>query len=369
MTERQIGLRKRTRPFTAVPNDAVDDWTIGYRELGLLVRILRMPEGFVIRSEQLSTEGKGKTLRGRTAKREGREAIRTALRNLALAGYYRLVRLRDRQGMFAMATDITEDPDQVWAAQARVFGGKPVPLIEQEDGTYLVKYPDGTMLPDDVVPPEHITAADQDTGDEDPQGPKTGFRAPGNRTSENPASGEPGSGKSGSLKKMVSKDGQQDSVPASQVRPAGAGDGQLAIDGTVDSLTKDPSSEDIAFGISRDWNGWRDKIGKPVAAARPLHQVKDLVLPFVRVGYTEKEIKKALNGIGEGLPSKGQMQRALDTIRDGKQPGANGRPQQRSGGRVNEHWNRSELVAVGATNDEVPDAPKADRIRTERPQW
>lgn len=372
MAERQIGLRKRTRPFTQVPNDVVDDFTIGYRELGLLVRILRMPDGFVIRSEQLSTEGKGRTLRGRKAKREGREAIRTALRNLALAGYYRLVRERRRDGTFVMATDITEDPDPVWAAQALVFGGKPVPLIEQEDGSYMVKYPDGTLLGDDVVPPDSIVpAVEQDTEDtpaQTPRGPKTGFRAPGNRASGNPASGEPGSGNLGSLKKMVSKDGQQDSVPASQVRPAADGEGQLTIDGGTEPLASEPSTEDTAFGIARAWVDYRTKVGKPIAAARPLHQVKDLVLPFLRAEYTEHEIKKALNGLGEALPSKPQMQRALDTIRDGRTPGAHGRPQQRSGGRVNGHWNRPELVPAGATTD-APPPPKAERIRTERPSW
>lgn len=337
MADRQIGLRKKTRPFTAVPNDTVDDWTIGFRELGVLTRILRMPDGFVIRSEQLAGEGKGQTRRGREPAREGREAVRTALRNLAMAGYYRLGRCRLLSGAFVMTTDASEEPEQAWAEQAAVFSGKPVPMVEQEDGSFMVKYPDGSLLPDGFPPPAGAGRDEPASGDEPSQTPKTGFRAPGNRAPGKAAPGEAEPGACAPNKKMVTEDGYQDSVPASQVRPDGTEvDAQLTIDGDAEALKKEKTAEETAvataFGIARDWVAYRKRINKPIGASRPLHQVKDLLVSFVRAGYTEEELKRALNGLGEALPFKAQMQRALDTIRDHKTPGTNGRPAQRGGG-------------------------------------
>lgn len=339
MSERQIGLRKRTRPFTSVPNDAVDDWTIGYRELGILVRILRMPEGFAIRSEQLSTEGKGRTMRGRKSGREGREAVRTALRNLALAGYYRLVRQQTLDGTFAMATDITEEPDEVWAAQARVFGGKPVPLVEQEDGSLLVKYPDGTLLPDSVLPPASLEPDDGDESDKPSHSPKPRNPSSDNRAPGFPASGEPGSGFLGPLKKMVSKDGQKDSVPASQVRRLDdddVPDGQIDIDGKVGLTEAEQARQDAeklrseAMGIARGWVEFRAGHNCPVVmSGRQDPQMvlaKSFVLPALQAGYTDAEIKNALMWCDTGVPSKPQFEAGLTQVRSGWHAGRSWKP-------------------------------------------
>lgn len=382
MTERQIGLRKRTKPFTPVPNGTVDDFTISFRELGLLTRILRMPEGFVIRSEQLANEGRGTTLRGREPAREGREAIRTTLRNLALGGYYRLVRQSMRNGTFEMATDVSEDRVDVWAAQALIFGGHPVRMVQQEDGSYHVKYPDGTLLPDGEMPPDHLLQqAKRDAEGKrptrrQPPKPKNPSPAePGQPGPKNPAPGQPASGEPGPLSKRVKEDGQQDSVPASQERPAQdkighTFDGQINIDGEVEvpEPVKVPTPRDVAFGVAHGWIDYRAKINKPVAGSRPLHQLQSLVEQFVKAGYTEDEIKRGLNGLAEAIPSKAAMQRALDTIRDRRTPGVAGRPvQQRgAGARVNDHWRQQEdkqPVSVGAA------APRADRIQTEGGDW
>lgn len=339
MGERQIGLRKRTRPFTSVPNDVVDDWTIGYRELGILVRILRMPDGFVIRSDQLSTEGKGRTMRGREGSREGREAVRTALRNLALAGYYRLVRQRTLDGTFEMATDITEDPDEVWAAQARVFGGKPVPLVEQPDGTYLVKYPDGQLLADDVPPPATLEPDSSDEPDKPSHSPKPRNPSSENRAPGNPASGNPASGFPGPLNKMVSKDGQKDSVPAPQVRrPTDdeAPDGQIDIDGNVGLSEAEKARQDAeklrgdAQKIARGWVEFRAAHNCPVVmSGRQDPQMvlaKNFVLPALTAGYTETEIKNALMWCDTGVPSKPQFESGLTQVRSGWHAGRGWKP-------------------------------------------
>jgi hypothetical protein len=362
MTERQIGLRKRTRPFTQVPNDVVDDWTIGYRELGVLVRILRMPDGFVIRSEQLSTEGKNNMLRGRPANREGREAVRTALRNLAIAGYYRLVRQRMLDGTFAMATDVSEDPDEVWAAQAAVFGGRPVALVEQRNGELHVKYPDGTLLPDGDMPPagmQSSTTENKVGHSPKPRNPSSDNRAPGN-----PASGEPESGDLGAFKKMVSKDGQQDSEPAPQVRRPGSeieqvSEGQITIDGKVEAppAAREITNKDIANEIARVWIGYwsSPKKNTPIGGGAP-HVLQatmtSLVRGFLDHGYDREEIGKALNLIGEPvIPEKPRLQRALAAGR-GHQPPA--QQKSRAGARVNGYWD-----GVRATEGEQPEMASA----------
>lgn len=366
MTERQIGLRKRTRPFTQIPNDVVDDWTIGYRELGILVRILRMPEGFVIRSEQLSTEGKGRTLRGRASNREGREAVRTALRNLALAGYYRLVRQRMLDGTFAMATDISEDPDEVWAAQASVFGGRPVALVEQENGSFHVKYPDGTLLPDGDMPPAGTQPARQ--GDKPghspgPRNPSSVNRAPGN-----PASGDPASGGLGAINKMVSKDGQEDSDPAPQGRrssdhDAAQADGQITIDGGVETPPDSAQRElqNTAMGLARGWIDFRTEHGCPVVARGrtvPLNALANLVLPALQSGYNENEIKYALAWTDTGIPSAHQFDTALGRVRGGFRPGRNWKPGDghSTGGRQ-----RNGTGAMAGTNLHVDDITEQER--------
>jgi len=375
MTERQIGLRKRTRPFTQIPNDVVDDWTIGYRELGILVRILRMPEGFVIRSEQLSTEGKGKTLRGRQPNREGREAVRTALRNLALAGYYLLDRQRMLDGTFAMATDISEDPDEVWAAQAAVFGGRPVALVEQEGGAFHVKYPDGTMLPDGDMPPAGI----QDAGqvDKPRRSPKPRRPSPENRTTDNPASGEPGSGDLGAINKMVSKDGQKDSEPAPQVRRGDTGveqvsEGQMTIDGKVEAppTEREITNRDVANEIARVWIGYwaGPKKNTPIGGGAPRAlqaKMSGLVLGFLDHGYSREEIGKALNLIGEPvIPEKPRLQRALAQGRGHRPPT---QPANRAGARVNGYWDQVR-AAEGETAELATASAGAD-VQTTGAAW
>ena len=123
------------------------------------------------------------------------------------------------------------------------------------------------------------------------------------------------------------------SVPASQVRRDEAdstSDGQITIDGTVERPTE-PSAEDIAFGIANGWIKYRaDELNSPIGGNRVQHRLKSLVLPFLLAEprpYTEKEIKLALAGLNEGIPSTGALQRALDTIRQNQTPGVGGRPQ------------------------------------------
>ncbi|MEU3455566.1 hypothetical protein ABZ671_18490 [Micromonospora sp. NPDC006766] len=350
------GLRKRRRdPFVQVPSSTVDDFTVPFRSLGVLTWLLNKPDGWDVNSIQIANEGKGKTLRGRKAAREGREAVRTALRELALAGYYRLEKRRMLDRTFVMGTAVSETPVASWAAQAEFFGGKYVPLVEQPDGSFKVKYPDGTLLDDDFPPPEGQQLAD-DAG-EDPDGSENlgdrfsgsegldnlgdGFSGSENPGPENPGPGEAATGNLSPIQEGLHQRGYTDSDHPSDDRRGEAADDradavQPALDGTIPAPRasdpkppKEPTNHDLAMGIARSWTTYRASKGWPVVASNPLHAVKSLVLPFLDAGYTEDEVKRALNGIAEGLPSKAQMERALVTIR-GRAPrppaGVGGRP-------------------------------------------
>ena len=171
------GLRKRRRnPFVQVPSSAVNDSTLSYRALGVLVYLLDKPDGWVVSAERLA---KNPTRGGR----EGRDAVRSALRELALAGYYRLERRQRRDGTFSMGTALSEDRVDAWAQQAEHFEGRAVTVVEQTDGSWMVRYADGTMQPDDFPPPEVSAGQTED-----------GFSGPGAETDLQPGPGNPASG-------------------------------------------------------------------------------------------------------------------------------------------------------------------------------
>lgn len=206
------GLRKRRRPDPSLPRATVRDTGISFRSLGILLWIMDKPDGWSIRADQMAKDGKlpsGKNAAGREHRREGREAIRTALLDdLAEGGYYRLERRRMRDGSIKMGTAASEDAVESWALQRALFGRNAVPMVEQLDGTFLVQYPDGTLGPDDCDPPELVpTDSDHDdetaghtgdgfldTGDVDPAG-GAGLPAPRNPAPAEPAPAIPASGK------------------------------------------------------------------------------------------------------------------------------------------------------------------------------
>lgn len=150
---------------------------------------------------------------------------------------------------------------------------------------------------------------------------------------------------------------------------------QTTIDGSEERLNPknaptEETPEQRAFGIARGWVEYRKspKVNKPIGASNPLHAVKDLVIVYIKAGYTDDEVKRALNGLAEGLPSKLMMQRALDTIRDRKPIGASGRPDTRgAGARVNDHWDQVEAEGNPVGGREA--APKAAAIQTTGAFW
>lgn len=175
------GLRKRRRTadFVQIASRTVRDSEISFRARGILAWILDHPDGWDVRSEVIAREGT-----------EGREAVRTALAELAARGYYRVERRRQPDGQVLTVTVVSEIAVQSWAeeytadqagAGTRKDGKTPArrrsPLYVQDDGGEWVRAP-------------HELPAK-------PSGPmptEDGFSGSGS-----PGSGSPGAGNLGSL--------------------------------------------------------------------------------------------------------------------------------------------------------------------------
>lgn len=350
------GLRKRIEPFVAVRSKTVNHGDISYRALGILTFVLDKPDGWDIRAEQMC---KGHRRKGR----EGRDAVRSALAELARAGYYRLERRQLLNGQFVMGTAASETPVESWAEQAAYFDGRAVPMVEQRNGSFLVKYPDGRLLPDDFPPPAALPEDDAETGfsgpgeeeETEPGKPGPGF----------PATGEAATGMPSPLKEAITQRGYTDSARPTDARQTDdssaaespsarvAGPAQPTPDTTeaarrqVPAGEEEPTAQQRAFGVARGWIAYRAGQNKPVVGGNPLHQLRSLIQPFIEAGYSDNEIKHALNGLGEGIPSKAQLDRALVRLRDGRSVATSspGRYAPAADAlRVNDHWDN---VATG----------------------
>lgn len=89
----------RTLPFTTLPNDTIRDKRLGLKARGLLVTLLSMPDGWQTNSDRLA-----RTLP------DGRDSIRSALRELEDAGYVVRTRRRQPDGTFITETVIHDLP-------------------------------------------------------------------------------------------------------------------------------------------------------------------------------------------------------------------------------------------------------------------
>lgn len=199
-------------------------------------------------------------------------------------------------------------------------------------------------------------------------GSASGFSASGES-----ASGEAGSGNAETKKdQFLEKDqsskedhpdqpsvDQRGSTSSDESAPnPTAGSVQPALDGTVPGPRSGeaPSAKDVAFGVARAWVNHRAEIKKPVIVggrkAGALHAVASLLAPFIEGGYTEDEVKRALNGLDIGCPSAGAFERALNRVRHGVQAPAGGGT---NGARVNGRGRPSaEVLDVNAAWRDEP---------------
>jgi hypothetical protein len=138
-------LRKR-RPFAvSVPVATLEDRRLSWRARGILVGLMGKPDGWDVRSDAIARDGK-----------EGREAVRTALRELYAHGYIRIVRHYSREtGGMVTETELSDVPVAEWAAEYAQSikqaeqSGKPwrAPVLRGVESHFL-----GSTFPDSSFP-------------------------------------------------------------------------------------------------------------------------------------------------------------------------------------------------------------------------
>ncbi|MGW2222845.1 hypothetical protein ACWCSD_48295, partial [Nonomuraea sp. NPDC001684] len=179
--------------YVQVPNDVAFNSDLSFRARGVLVYLLAKPEDWDVRSEAIARDGK-----------EGREAIRTALRELAAAGHYRLVRVLKggKGGTWHSFTDVSFVPVPEWAASYRANGEKPIVIKDTQ--TAASYFP----APVEDAPDQPEEAEDGFSGLGEDDAPKPSFPKSGN-----PASGDADFGNLGAIEKTVTDHSDKTPVP------------------------------------------------------------------------------------------------------------------------------------------------------------
>jgi hypothetical protein len=97
-----IRTRKRSTPYVTLHTNALNDARLSFRAKGLHTYLMSKPDDWKVYIEQLE----------KASPREGRDAIRSALKELADAGYITRTRLQDTRGrMMGWDTTVYETPE------------------------------------------------------------------------------------------------------------------------------------------------------------------------------------------------------------------------------------------------------------------
>lgn len=100
MTSTSIIRHRHPNRFTVLPNAALRDSRLSFRATGLLAYLLSLPP-------DSSTDGASLAMH----KREGRDAIRSAMRELVDAGYVRRFREQQPNGQWSHVTEVSDAAD------------------------------------------------------------------------------------------------------------------------------------------------------------------------------------------------------------------------------------------------------------------
>ncbi|MFD5856024.1 hypothetical protein [Streptomyces chartreusis] len=279
-------VRHNRRPrYVPIDSRTVRDTAISFRALGLLAYLLDQKEGWQVRSDQLS-KGEG---------REGRGAVRTALRELAEHGYYRLERRRLRTGKCVMGTAVSEYPLEQWIRDHEIFStasDPAVPVVEQEDGTFLVEYPDGTFGSDGIAP---------DPFDDDDA-------SPAEPEDESEVAEEPPA--VASEKNTAPRTRRTRRTPEQKAADDAEKEAEKTRKGEV-KRALDTAAEAVA---SWWWEDAEKHLGKYVGRNNGYLAMRGMVKKALEVGYSQRQCADALRHARKHLPSAQQWQTALGIV-------------------------------------------------------
>ncbi|MCD9903230.1 hypothetical protein LUR56_31260 [Streptomyces sp. MT29] len=283
---------KRRTPFVIVESATARDDRLRYADLGLLTYLLDQSEDWAVRSEQLS-QGQG---------REGRDAVRKMLHRLAACGYYRLERRRFRNGKTAMGTAISDHPVDQWAADYVTFGSElTIPVVEQEDGTFRVKYPDGTLGSDgfdDSAAPTPPDARKEEAGDVPEETPDEGQ--------------EPANGPVAAPRRKTPPAAAKQARPRARKAAAAKQTPEEKAEEAEKKAAREKALDDEADKVARWW--WEHAevhLGTYVGQRGGFVAVRKMIRRALEVNYTQKECAKALQHARKHFPSAQQWQDAL----------------------------------------------------------
>ncbi|MFE2852064.1 hypothetical protein ACFXJO_13150 [Streptomyces lavendulae] len=146
--------------YTVLPTATLEDARLSFRARGILAYLLAKPDTWKVAADRIAKAGK-----------EGVEAVRTALRELKDAGYYRVVTERMTDGTLRRITEVY-DQAQDWAAEEfRKLEEKRLARRRKKEQT----------------------AAAPDAGEAtSPDATETGFSGFGSPVSGSPSDGSPG---------------------------------------------------------------------------------------------------------------------------------------------------------------------------------
>ncbi|MFB6525269.1 hypothetical protein [Streptomyces sp. NPDC056399] len=326
MIDRSALRRSPRRKYhVEVESETVRDINLSYRSLGILTYCLDQHESWQVRSEQLS-RGEG---------REGRDAIRKSLHQLAKYGYYRLERRRFRDGKTVMGAAISEYPMEQWARDYEIFGEDlTIPVVEQQDGSWQVRYPDDTYGPDG------ITAGTAPGADDAPADEQTPAPKPEIDTEEAPA-----------------KEAKRPLPPAARAaagqrkrRPATPPD-----EGSANGEPPEPKKKTPAQEVAAWYYDHATKHLGPYAGPKKsgwYFGLLKLSEQALEAGYEKQQVAKAFQRTGVHWPNAPHFQRALSDERNNAPMPA------RYGGRPALYNDAATWGPIGS--DDPPPAPAFD---------
>ncbi|MEU1275390.1 hypothetical protein [Streptomyces sp. NPDC005799] len=281
----------RRRPYYVhVESTTVRNTRLSYRALGLLTYLLDQKEGWQVRSDQLS-KGEG---------REGREAVRTSLRLLAAEGHYRLERRRLRNGKVVMGTAVSEFPVDQWKKDHEIFSTQrdpAVPVVEQEDGTFFVEYPDGTLGSDGFETDPYDEAEPPADLAPEPE--------------EDPAEGEPLAEEPPTAPPKTAPRARRPRRTAAQKAADDAAKDAAAVRKTEEKAALAEAAEEVAKWW---WEDAEKHLGPFVGKANGYVAMRGMVTKALEKGYTKRQCADALRHARKHLPSAQQWQNALGVI-------------------------------------------------------